>query len=120
MKKIVIHTGFLPEGTIKYEGQYIYKVNELEGVGGIDGKLEKTKMVGSDHIFDYKIHKYYLLEHEVWVKHLGGMKYVSDWTPAEAWGVACEETYDDAGKVIAERPLGFIIIHSDRRAGYVV
>ena len=24
------------------------------------------------------------------------------------------------GKVIAERPLGFIIIHSDRRAGYVV
>ena len=141
MKKIVIHTGVLPEGTIKYEGQYIYKVKayregrnglgegfpqpefldlELEGVGGIDGKLEKTKMVGSDHIFDYKIHKYYLLEHEVWVKHLGGMRYVSDWTPAEVWGVACEETYDDDGKVIAERPLGFIIIHSDRRAGYVV
>ena len=140
MKKIVLVSNALPNGELPYSGEYIYRVKafregsglgegfpqpefldlELEGVGGIDGKLETTKMVGSDHIFDYKIHKYYLLEHEVWVKHLGGMRYVSDWTPAEAWGVACEETYDDDGKVIAERPLGFIIIHSDRRAGYVV
>ncbi len=141
MKKIVLNTGFLPEGTIPYKGQYIYKVKvfregatglgegypqpeflelELEGVGGIDGKLEKVRPISPDNPLDCKIHKYYLLENEVWIKNLGDMKYVSDWTPLESWALAEERTYDEAGNVTAVRELGFVIIHSDRRAGYVV
>lgn len=140
-KKIVLNTGFLPEGTIKYTGQYIYKVKafregahglgegypqpefldlELEGVGGIDGKLEKTKVITPENPLDCRIHKYYLLEHDVWVRNLGDMKYISDWTALESWAVAEERTYDDAGAVTAVRELGFVIIHSDRSAGYVV
>ena len=141
MKKIQIVTGFLPEGTIKYTGQYIYKVKafregahglgegypqpefldlELEGVGGIDGKLEKTIPVSVNSPLDCRIHKYYLLEHDVWVRNLGDMKYISDWTALESWALAQECTYDSQGNITATRELGFIIIHSDRRAGYVV
>ena len=140
-KKIVLAEGFLPEGTIPYKGQYIYKVKafregrsglgpgypqpeflelELEGVGGIDGKLEKTKPITPDNPLDCRIHKYYLLENDVWVRNLGDWKYVSDWTPLEAWAVAEERTFDENGKVTAVRELGFLIIHSDRRAGYTV
>lgn len=141
MKKIVLNTGFLPEGTIQYKGQYIYKVKafregahglgegfpqpeflelELEGVGGIDGKLEKVRPVSTSNPLDCKIHGYYLLENEVWVKNLGELKYISDWTPLESWALAEERTYDEAGNVTAVRELGFVIIHSDRRAGYVL
>jgi len=141
MKKIVIHSGYLPDGTIPYKGQYIYRVKavreganglgegfpqpefleyDLEGVGGIDGKLEKTKAITAENPLDCKIHKYYLLEHNVWVRNLGNGKYVSDWTPFEVWAVAEERTYDDEGNVTAVRELGFLIIHSDRNAGYVV
>ncbi|MBR2520916.1 MAG: hypothetical protein IKE62_01875, partial [Oscillospiraceae bacterium] len=92
MRKIVLAAGFLPEGTIRYTGQYIYRVKafregahglgpgfpqpeflelELEGVGGIDGKLEKTTPVSSANPLDCRIHRYYLLEHDVWIKNLG-------------------------------------------------
>ena len=141
MKKIELVTGFLPEGTIKYAGQYIYKVKafregahglgegfpqpeflelDLEGVGGIDGKLERTIPVSLNNPLDCRIHKYYLLEHDVWVKNLGGLKYISDWTPLETWALAEERTYDGSGKLLSARELGFTIIHSDRRAGYAV
>ena len=130
MKKIMIHSGFVPDGTIPYRGEYIYRVKavregahglgELEGVGGINGKMEKTKPVTADNPLDCRIHKYYLLEHDVWVRNLGDWKYISDWTPLEAWAVAEERTFDGAGNVTAVRELGFVIIHSDRRAGYVV
>ena len=141
MKKIVVNSGFVPEGTIPYRGEYIYRVKavregahglgegfpqpefldlELEGVGGIEGKLEKTKPISAETPLNCQIHKYYLLENDVWVRNLGGGKFISDWTPMEAWAVAEERTYDDAGRVTAVRELGFLIIHSDRRAGYVV
>ena len=140
-KKIVLAAGFLPEGAIPYTGQYIYKVKafregahglgpgfpqpewlelELEGVGGIDGKLEKVKPVSAANPLDCRIHKYYLLEHDVWIKNLGDGKYVSDWTNAECWALAEERAYDESGNVTHTRELGFVIIHSDRRAGIVV
>lgn len=140
MKKVVLNTGFLPEGTIPYKGQYIYKVKtfregsglgenfpkpefldlELEGVGGIDGKLEKTRPISPSNPLDCRNHKYYLLENEVWVRNLGNLKYVTDWTPYESWALAEERTYDENGAVVKVRELGFVIIHSNRRAGYTV
>ena len=140
MKKIVLVSNALPGGTMPYSGEYIYKVKafregsglgegypkpefldyELEGIGGINGKLEKTKVLTPDTPLDCKIHKYYLLEHDVWVRNLGNQVYVSDWTRLESWAVAEERTYDEAGNVIASRELGFAIVHSDRRAGYVL
>ncbi|MBR6312938.1 MAG: hypothetical protein IKR51_08210 [Oscillospiraceae bacterium] len=140
-KKIVLAAGFLPEGAIPYTGQYIYKVKafregahglgpdfpqpewlemELEGSGGIDGRLEKVKPVSSANPLDCRIHKYYLLEHEVWIKNLGDGKYVTDWTNAECWALAEARTCDDEGNVTETRELGFVIIHSDRRAGIVI
>ncbi|MBR5708130.1 MAG: hypothetical protein IKX41_01975 [Oscillospiraceae bacterium] len=141
MKKIVLTSGFLPGGELPYTGQYIYKVKafregahglgpgfpqpefleyDLEGSGGIEGKLEKVKPVSAANPLDFRIHKYYLLEHEVWVKNLGEGRYVTDWTTAECWALAEERTYDESGAVTATRELGFAIIHSDRRAGIVV
>ena len=141
MKKIILNTGYLPEDTVHYTGQYIYKVKafregahglgegfpqpeflelELEGVGGIDGKLEKTKPITVDNPLNCRIHKYQLLENDVWVRHLGDMKFISDWTPQEVWAVAEEHTYDDNKELTNIRELGFVIIHSDRNAGYVV
>jgi len=141
MKKIVLNTGFLPEGTIPYKGQYIYKVKlfregehglgegfpqpefldlELEGQGGINRKMEKVRPISPSNPLDCKIHGYYLLENDVWIKNHGNMKYTSDWTTLESWALAEERTYDDNGEVTAVRELGFVIIHSDRRAGYVV
>ena len=140
-KRIVVNSGFVPDGTIPYRGEYIYRVKavregahglgegfpqpefldfELEGVGGIEGKLEKTKPITADNPLNCQIHKYYLLENDVWVRNLGGGKFISDWTPLEAWAVAEERSYDSAGNVTGVRELGFLIIHSDRRAGYVV
>ncbi len=140
-KKIVLVSGALPEGQLPYKGQYIYKVKafregarglgpgfpqpeflelELEGVGGIDGKLERVIPVSTANPLNCKIHKYYLLEHNVWIKNLGGGRYVSDWTNAESWALAEERTYDDDGNVTDARELGFSIIHSDRRAGIVL
>ena len=140
-KKIVLAAGFLPEGTIPYKGQYIYKVKafregahglgpgfpqpeflelELEGVGGIDGKLERVIPVSTANPLNCRIHKYYMLEHNVWIKNLGGGRYVSDWTSAESWALAVQETLDDEGNVTEERELGFSIIHSDRRNGIVL
>ena len=141
MKRIELLTGFLPENTLRYTGQYIYKVKafregahglgpgfpqpqflemELEGVGGIQGKLEKTVPISLDNPLDCRIHHYYLLEHDVWVKNLGELKYVSDWTNAECWALAVERAYDEHGERTGERELGFVIIHSDRRNGIVL
>jgi len=141
MKKIVLCSGFLPDGTLPYRGEYIYKVKavregahglgegfpqpeflelELEGVGGIDGKVERTRPISAETPLDCRIHKYYLLEHDVWVRNLGEGKYISDWTPLEVWALAEERSYDADGNVTAVRELGFAIIHSDRRAGIVL
>jgi hypothetical protein len=140
-KQIVLLSTALPEGKLPYTGQYVYKVKafregahglgpgfpqpeflelELEGVGGIDGKLERVIPVSTANPLNCKIHKYYLLEHNVWIKNLGGGRYVSAWTNAESWALAEERTYDDDGNVTDARELGFSIIHSDRRAGIVL
>lgn len=141
-KRISVHSGFLPEGTLQYEGQYIFKITavregaagigpeypqpefiedlELEGVCGINGKMEKMKPVNGSNPLNGRIHKYYLTEHGVWIRHLGGMKYVSDWTPLEVWALACEDTLDDEGKLISQRDLGFYIIKSDRSKGIII
>ncbi|MCQ2406521.1 MAG: hypothetical protein MJ067_04840 [Oscillospiraceae bacterium] len=138
-KKIELLTGFLPDMPLPYKGEYVYKVKgwreganglgegypqpvffddvELEGVGGINGKLEKTIAVTKDNPLNCRIHHYYLIENEVWIKHLGGMKYVSDWTMAEVWALAVARTYDDEGNITEEKELGFSIIHPDRKAG---
>lgn len=142
IKKISVHTGFLPKGTIQYSGEYVYKCKavregagglgsdfpqpefiedlELEGVGGINGKIEKTKSVNLSNPLNGRIHKYYLLEHDVWIRHLGDMKYISDWTSQEVWALVCEDTYDDEGNLKEVRDLGFVIIHSDRSKGILV
>ena len=100
--------------------QPVFTELEPEGVGGIDGKIEITRPITAENPLNCRIHKYYLLEHDVWVRNLGGGKYISDWTPLESWAVAEERSYDADGNVTAVRELGFVIIHSDRRAGYVV
>lgn len=140
MKKIVLVSNALPNGVLPYSGEYIYKVKafregsglgeghpepefldyELEGVGGINGKLEKTKVLTPETPLDCRLHKYYLIENDVWVRNLGDVRYISDWTGLEAWAIAEERTYDENGAVTATRELGFVIIHSDRRAGYTV
>ena len=142
MKKLSVHTGFLPEGTLEYNGEYIFKCKavregagglgpdfpqpvfiedlELEGVGGINGKMEKTIPVNGANPLNGRIHKYYLLEHEVWVRHLGGMKYVSDWTNQEVWALVTEDTIDENGNVVDVKDLGFMIIYSDRSKGILV
>ena len=140
-KKIVLSSTALPGGSLPYRGEYVYKVKafregrtglgpgfpqpefldiELEGIGGIDGKLERVIPVSAKNPLDCRIHKYYLLENEVWVKNLGDGKYVSDWSRAESWALAEARTYDDDGSVTDVQELGFVIIHSDRRAGYVL
>jgi len=140
MKKIVLVSGFLPEGTMPYRGEYIYKVKAfregsglgegypepeflelpLEGVGGIQGKMEKVKPISVDNPLECRRHKYFLLEHDVWVRHMGDCRYVSDWTPLEVWALAEERTYAPDGSVTGVRELGFAIIHSDRRNGIVI
>ena len=141
MKKIVLKSGQLPGGQMPYRGEYIYRVRstregarglgegypqpewldlELEGHGGINGRLEKEKAISPSNPLDCKIHKYYCLEHEVWVKNLGGMVYQSDWTPEERWAVAVETEYGADGTVVSERELGFSIIVSDRKIGIIV
>jgi len=138
MKRVELCTGFLPEGKLRYSGQYIYKVKgyregahglgegypqpeffdiELEGVGGINGRLEKAKAVSAENPLDCRNHRYYLLEHDVWVKNMGDLKYYSDWSRAEVWALAVERTYNQAGEITATRELGFTIIHSDRSKG---
>jgi len=141
MKKIVLKSGLLPGGQMDYKGQYIYKVLsvregakglgegfpqaewldlELEGHCGINGKMEKEKPISPTNPLDCVNHKYYNLEHEVWVKNMGKMVYQSDWTPEEKWAVAVEVELDAEGKVLVERELGFSIIVSDRKNGIIV
>lgn len=140
MKRIVLVSNALPGGVKPYAGEYIYKVRafregsglgegfpkpefleyELEGVGGINGRLEKTRALTSDTPLDCRKHKYYLIENDVWVRNMGGLRYMSDWSATEQWAIAEERTYDDGGNVTAARELGFAIIHSDRKAGYAV
>ncbi len=143
MKKVIsVHSGFVPEGTLKYEGQYIFKcvaVREgkgglgpgfpqpdliedldLSGVAGIEGKMERQIPVNKSHPLNARIHKYYLLEQDVWICNRGNLRFVSDWTPQEVWALACEDTLDDDGKLVDRRDLGFFIIHSDRKNGIIV
>ena len=140
MKKVVLVSNALPTGEKPYAGEYIYKVKafregsglgegypepefleyDLEGVGGIGGKLEKTKVLTPETPLDCRNHKYYLIENDVWVRNLGDLRYMTDWSKTEQWAVAEERTYAADGTVTASRELGFAIIHSDRRAGYSV
>ena len=141
MKKIELKTGFLPDGLLKYKGEYIYKVQsvregraglgegypkpefldlELEGHCGIDGKMEREIPISIKNPLNCRIHKYYNLEHEVWVRNLGDYKYQSDWTPEEKWAVAVEAEYNDAGEKIGEKELGFCIIYVARKNGIIV
>jgi len=141
MKKIVLRSGLFPGKEAEYKGQYIYKVLsvregatglgdgfpkpewldiELEGHCGIDGKLEKEKPISESNPLDCKNHKYYNLEHEVWIKNLGGMVYQTDWSTEEKWAIAVELELDDQGKIIREQELGFSIILSDRKNGLII
>ena len=89
MKKIVLVSNALPNGELPYSGEYIYRVKafregsglgegfpkpefldyELEGVGGIDGKLEKTKVITPDQPLDCRNHKYYLKNHKYYKRN---------------------------------------------------
>lgn len=141
MKKVELLSGFLPKGKIKYNGEYIYKVKgyregahglgegypqpeffdiDVEGAASINGKMEKTIAITINTPLDCRMHHYYLLEHDVWVKNLGDLRYVSDWTNQEVWALAVQNTYSADGTLTGSRELGFAIIHSDRNAGYVL
>lgn len=151
MKKIVIHTGYLPESPIEYHGGYIYKVKYtregagglkraesihiagdnsktefptpvfsdkiLEGVGGINGKMELPQPISPQNPLDGRIHQYYCIDNDVWIKNLGNFKYITEWTTEEKWGLAEEVTYDETGTKTAGRDLGFIILRNDRSRG---
>lgn len=140
-KKIVLHSGFLPEGVLKYNGDYIYKVNsfregarglgegfpqaewldlELEGMGGIKGRMEREKHVTAKEPLNGRIHKYYCLDNDVWIMNQGDMKYITEWTAEEKWALAEEVTCDDEGNVVSSRDLGFWCIHNDRKKGICV
>ena len=80
MKKIKVVTGFLPEDTLTYKGEYIYKVLsvregvaglgpgypqaewldlELEGHGGINHRMEREISMAHVLQLDGRGHKYY-------------------------------------------------------------
>ena len=93
---------------------------DLSGVAGIEGKMERQIPVNKSNPLNARIHKYYLLEQDVWICNRGNLRFVSDWTPQEVWALACEDTLDDDGNLVDRRDLGFFIIHSDRSKGIVV
>lgn len=95
---IKLHSGFLPEGKIKYDGQYVLSVKSIREDKGI---------------------KYYCLEHDVWVKEIGKDKYVTDWTNEEVWARAEEITYDENGKVESSENIGFVLLQVDREKNII-
>lgn len=151
MKKILIHTGFLPDSPLEYNGGYIYKVKytreganglkrmnsihmvgdnegmefptpvfsgkQLEGVGGIGGKMEIPQHITPQNPLNGRIHQYYCIDNDVWIKNLGNLKYITEWTDEEKWGLAEEAVYDETGTKISGRDLGFIILRTDRSRG---
>lgn len=151
MKKILIHTGFLPDSPLEYNGGYIYKVKytreganglkrmdsihivgnnegmefptplfsdkQLEGVGGIGGKMEIPQNITPQNPLNGRIHQYYCIDNDVWIKNLGNLKYITEWTDEEKWGLAEEAVYDETGTKISGRDLGFIILRNDRSRG---
>lgn len=151
MKKIIIHTGFLPDSPPEYHGEYIYRVKytreganglkrmnsihivgdneglefpspvfsdkELEGVGGIGGKMELPQYITPQNPLNGRIHQYYCIDNDVWIKNLGNYKYITEWTTEEKWGLAEEVTYDETGTKVSGRDLGFLILRNDRSRG---
>ena len=65
MSNITIRTGFHPEVKREYNGEHIYSI------------------VGERTLADTK---FYRVSNGVWIKDLGGDKYVTDWTAEERWG----------------------------------
>lgn len=151
MKKIIIHTGFLPDSPLEYSGGYIYRVKytreganglkrvdsihivgdnegvefptpvfsdkKPEGVGGIGGKIEIPQNTTPSHPLNGRIHQYYCIDNDVWIKNLGNLKYITEWTTEEKWGLAEEITCDENGVKISGCDLGFIILRNDRSRG---
>ena len=88
MKKILVHSGFFLEVTPQYKGEYIYKV-----VGVKEQRGEK----------------YFLLEHDSWIKMTGAEMYVAERHKDERWARVEEaETDDITGEVQAVKELGFV------------
>lgn len=97
MKKIEIRHGFHPEQHREYHGENILKVKEIREYNGM-------RMI--------------CLEHDCWLKDLGGERYETDWTWKERWGRVVEVEYDDAsGKQLGESELGYMILQVDRKNG---
>lgn len=96
MSIIKLHTGFLPEGKIKYANQYVFSVKEIREEKGI---------------------RYHCLEHDVWVKEIGRDRYVTDWTNEEVWARAEEIEYNEAGEITASKDVGFVLLQVDREKG---
>jgi len=95
MKRSIIHSGFLAESPVEYRGEYIYKVVGLKEQRGF---------------------RYYLLEHDAWVKMIGQEKYIAERMQDEIWGRVEElEVDDETGKTIYSRDLGFVRIDLDKK-----
>ena len=95
MKRSVVHSAYLDESPVEYSGDYIYKVVGVKEQRGC---------------------KYYLLEHDAWVKMVGEEKYIAERMKDEIWGRVEElEIDDETGETISSRDLGFVRIDLDKK-----
>ena len=83
----------------------VFSDKVLEGMGGINGRMEIAQPVDADHPVNGRIHQYYCIDNDVWIKNLGNYKYITEWTTEEKWGLVQEVTYDEKNNVIESRDL---------------
>lgn len=109
MKEIIVHSGFHPEIKREYNGEHIHKVLYQKAVA-----LSNPFHPGPP---DNKETVFYRLDNNAWIKDLGEEKYETDWTSEERWGRVEEIEYDNAGKIVSQKDLGFMILRVDRSRG---
>jgi len=95
MKRTIVHSGFFAESPAEHTGEYVYKVVGVKEQRGA---------------------KYFLLEHDGWIKMTGEEKYVAGRMENEFWGRVEELELDDAtGEPMGSRDLGFVRIELDKK-----
>lgn len=95
MKRTLVHSGFFTESPTEYTGEYIYKVVGVKEQCGA---------------------KFFLLEHDGWVKMTGREKYVAGRMKNERWGRVEElELDDNTGDFLGSRDLGFVRLELDKK-----
>ncbi len=115
MKKIIIHTGFHPEVKREYKGEHIYTVKNIRGLTpSTNEPVSSFSFVSGTGASG---NAFYQISNDVWIKHMGDEKYVTDWTSEERWGRVEEVEYSDARVQIAAKTLGFMVLRVDRSKG---